>query len=142
MRCFILLTLLLVVLMALSVNAGSVTIKGQCVDCNKPETTSTTRKPKGGRTTTTVKPKHRSAAKSSDESDEDTSLGDISLDMDSHGHQHIGHRHKRQWGRQIIRTDNNFGNSGYPGYVTTIDGRGQYEPVVRNNDCVGCNIRA
>ncbi|EDW85751.1 uncharacterized protein Dwil_GK23236 [Drosophila willistoni] len=159
MKCF---ALLLVAV--LSVQAGKVTIKGTCVDCNQPETT-TPRAPQPsrgssgghGRHQTTIKPKPlpaRRVVSHADNDDDDWSLGggnswglhqSIGGGRDGGVSQHItgGHRYKRQWGgRQIIRTGGGDGDGGWGGGpITTIDSRGQPGTFVRNNDCVGCNIR-
>lgn len=75
-------------------------------------------------------------------------MGDWTLHQDAKGGQHIAanKRHKRQYGgRQVILTDDGFGggSGGYSngGRITTIDSRGYPGTVVRNDDCVGCNIR-
>ncbi|XP_064543449.1 uncharacterized protein LOC135431952 isoform X1 [Drosophila montana] len=145
MRCLMLLTFLILAMLAVSARAGKVTIKGECVDCNRPDAaTTTTRRPStahgGHGRATTPKPKPKSH-KASDDSDEDLSMGDWNLSQGAHGAQHIssGSRHKRQ--RQVIITDSGFGGGGWSGgRVTTLDSRGRPGTVVRNDDCVGCNI--
>ncbi|XP_001361303.1 uncharacterized protein BomBc2 [Drosophila pseudoobscura] len=141
------LTLLAVLLLATLafVQAGKVTINGECKDCNDGRTTSTTHKtpPRGQGRQTTAKPKPKTAPgrrhQASDEDDDD-SAGDWTLHQSAGGSQHIGRRHRRQWeprGQYI----NLGGAGGGSGRVTTIDSRGYPGTVVRNDDCVGCNIR-
>ncbi|XP_034652684.1 uncharacterized protein LOC117891358 [Drosophila subobscura] len=146
------LTLLAALLLATLafVQAGKVTIKGECKDCNHDRTTTTTRRPvptRGHGRPTTSKPKPRPApgrGKPVSDEDDDDSAGQWSLHQSAGGSQHIGRRHRRQWeprGQYI-----NLGGAGGGGWsgdgrVTTIDSRGYPGTLVRNNDCVGCNIR-
>ncbi|KAH8296934.1 hypothetical protein KR044_001154, partial [Drosophila immigrans] len=109
---------------------GKVTIRGQCVDCNRPEEESTTRK----------------SSSSHDHGGQSKTASSANHPSSEPGSQVIssGNRFKRQWGqgvRQVINLDGS-GESFYrAGGVTTIDGRGYPGTVVRNSDCVGCNIR-
>ncbi|XP_022232392.1 uncharacterized protein LOC111080856 [Drosophila obscura] len=145
------LTLLAVLLLATLafVQAGKVTIKGECKDCNHDRTTTTTRKPasptRGHGRQTTAKPKPKAASGGRQPvSDEDDSAGDWSLHQTAGGSQHIGRRHRRQWeprGQYINLGGASGGGWTGDGRVTTIDSRGYPGTLVRNNDCVGCNIR-
>lgn len=127
--------------------AGKVTIKGECVNCNGPSTTthkpSTPARGHGGKTT--AKPRKATPARggSDSDSDEDDDSG-WSLHQSADGGQHINRRHKRQWGgTQVINLGEGGGGGGgwSGGRVTTIDSRGYPGTVVRNADCVSCNIR-
>lgn len=128
-------TLLTVLVLAVYVNAGKVIIGGSCVDCNtqKPDVDSTTVKPLSGHNHGGHSHTDKSHKKTKQDDD---SSGDSSEEEG---------RFKRQWGggRQIIRLDDGPQGgswSGGGGRVTTIDGRSP-GTVVRNDDCVGCNIR-
>ncbi|EDW01848.1 bomanin Bicipital 1 [Drosophila grimshawi] len=150
MRCITLLTFLMLAILAISAEAGKVTINGACIDCNRPDApTTTTRRPTSANSgrrrgrPTTPKPKN---TKTKDDSDEDD-WGNFNLFQDERGGQHItaARRHKRQWGhRQVIITDPGTGigggGGGWSGHVTTIDSRGRPGTVLHNDDCVGCNI--
>ncbi|XP_017117018.1 bomanin Bicipital 1 [Drosophila elegans] len=153
MKCLTLLALLFLATLAF-VQAGKVMINGKCVNCSHDHTTTTTttHKPARGRATT-AKPKPKSSPThrrpSSDEDDNDLD-GGFSLHQ-SGGSQYIGRRSKRQWGGQYIDLGGSGGRGGggsgggggwSGGGVTTIDSR-PYPggTLVRNSDCVGCNIR-
>lgn len=112
------------------------------MDCNKPGETGTRKSTSSGRATT-AKPKAKGRTATSSAEDDDLSMGDWTLSQDAKGGQHIAanKRHKRQYGgRQVIFTDDTSGFSN-GGRVTTLDSRGYPGTLVRNNDCVGCNIR-
>ncbi|KAM8712812.1 hypothetical protein ACLKA7_013184 [Drosophila subpalustris] len=123
MRCITLLTVLVLAMLAVHVNAGKVVINGACVDCNtqKPHEESTTAKPSSSHA------EHSKGHQHTDKDEDDSTQ----------------ERHKRQWGnRQVIITDDGPGGGGWSGgRVTTIDGNRYPGSVVRNDDCVGCNIR-
>ncbi|KAH8392713.1 hypothetical protein KR215_002737, partial [Drosophila sulfurigaster] len=113
---------------------GKVTIRGQCVDCNRPEEESTTRKSSGT---------HDQAAHSAGQSKTAAASGQAS---NADWSQQLSNRFKRQWGGQQVIIFDDFGGGSSGGFsgggsVTTIDGRGYPGTVVRNSDCVGCNIR-
>ncbi|XP_016957949.1 bomanin Bicipital 1 [Drosophila biarmipes] len=155
MKCLTLLALLFLATLAYA-QAGKVTIKGECVNCSHGQTTTTTtHKPSskgianGGRAT--AKPKSKSPSPrrptSSEEGDDDLA-GGWSLHQTAGGSQYIGRRSKRQWGGQYIDLGGSGGRGaggggGWSGGgVTTIDSRGYPGgTLVRNSDCVGCNIR-
>lgn len=54
---------------------------------------------------------------------------------------HAGRFVRQLGGRQVIYTNDGNGGGGWSGRVTTIDGNRYPGTVVRNDDCVGCNIR-
>ncbi|XP_034478656.1 bomanin-23-like [Drosophila innubila] len=130
MRCITLLTVLVLAMLAVYVNAGKVVINGACVDCN-------TRKPVED--STTLKP---SSSHSHDHPYSNKDKDDSSKDSEQQIDAHVG-RYRRQLGnRQVIYTNDGSGNGGWSGgRVTTIDGNRYPGTVVRNDDCVGCNIR-
>ncbi|KAH8290436.1 hypothetical protein KR054_002993 [Drosophila jambulina] len=142
MKCLMLLMLLVLASLAY-VQAGKVSIKGECINCNEHPTT-TTRKPSsparghGGKTT--AKPR-TPARKNSDSDEDDDDLSGWSLHQTAGGAQHIARRHKRQWGRGWSGSDQYIGGWTGNGPITTIDSRGTPDTFVRNSDCVGCNIR-
>ncbi|KAH8309500.1 uncharacterized protein BomBc2 [Drosophila kikkawai] len=145
MKCLTLLALLVLATLAF-VQAGKVSIKGECVHCNEHPTT-TTRKPSpargnGGKTTAKPRSKTPPARKDSDSDEDDDDLSGWSLHQTSGGAQHIANRrHKRQWGRGWGGSEQYIGGWTGNGPVTTIDSRGTPDTIVRNSDCVGCNIR-
>jgi len=130
--------------------AGKVTIKGECVDCSHGHTTTTTThkpstgKGNGGRTTAKPKPKSSPPRRpTSSEEDDDDLAGGWSLHQSAGGSQYIGRRSKRQ-GQYIDLggSGGRGGGGGWSGGVTTYDSRGYPGgTLVRNSDCVGCNIR-
>ncbi|KAH8372125.1 hypothetical protein KR093_010116, partial [Drosophila rubida] len=113
---------------------GKVTIRGQCVDCNRPEEESTTPK---------------SSSSSHDHAAHSHGQGKAAADDDDLQQiSHVAHssspryRLKRQWGgRQVITLDGPDADIYRGGPVTTLDSRGYPGTLVRNSDCVGCNIR-
>ncbi|XP_060657968.1 bomanin Bicipital 1-like [Drosophila nasuta] len=130
MQRLVLLTVLVLAVLAANANAGKVTIRGQCVDCNRPEEESTTHKSSGSQDHAAHSPgQSKTSAAPAQASNSDWS-------------QQLSNRFKRQWGgQQVIRFDGDDGGFSGGRSVTTIDGRGYPGTVVRNNDCVGCNIR-
>ncbi|XP_017044710.1 bomanin Bicipital 1 [Drosophila ficusphila] len=150
MKCLTLFALLFLATLAF-VSAGKVMINGKCVNCSTDKTTTstatTTHKPstgKGGGGRTTAKPKSKSTParrQSSSEEDDDDDLGGSWSLHQSGGSQYIGRRSKRQGG-QYIDLGRGGGGGWSGGGVTTIDSR-PYPggTLVRNSDCVGCNIR-
>ncbi|XP_016975101.1 bomanin Bicipital 1-like [Drosophila rhopaloa] len=156
MKCLTLLALLFLATLAF-VQAGKVTINGKCVDCsNDHTTTTTTHKPlrgrgNGGKTTARPRPKSTPTHRRPSSDEDDNELDGWSLHQSAGGSQHIARRSKRQWGGgQYIdlggsggRGGGGSGGGGWSGGgVTTIDSR-PYPggTLVRNSDCVGCNIR-
>ncbi|KAH8401568.1 hypothetical protein KR009_006519 [Drosophila setifemur] len=155
MKCLTLLALSLLATLAF-VQAGKVSIKGECVNCSHDHpVTTTTHKPtptRGRAVTTTPKSKAKpkgggSPARRRPSSDEDDDLDGWSLHQSGGGTQHISRRYRRQWGGgQYIDLGGSGGGGGGRGWtgngpVTTIDSRGYPGTLVRNSDCVGCNIR-
>ncbi|EDV55063.1 immune-induced peptide 23 [Drosophila erecta] len=156
MKSLTLLALLFLATLAF-VHAGKVSINGKCVNCSHDQTTTTTtRKPstgKGGRGRTTAKPSSRSpparGRSSWEEDDDDDLAGGWSLHQSAGGTQYIGRRSKRQLrGGQYIDLGGSGGRGGGGGGgwagsgITTIDSSGYPGgTLVRNSDCVGCNIR-
>ncbi|XP_017087014.2 uncharacterized protein BomBc2 [Drosophila bipectinata] len=122
------------------VQAGKVNINGKCIDCTHDRPTTTTRKTptasRGRSPQTTKKPK-ASGRKAPSSSEED---GVWDLAQTSGGAQTIARRHRRQGGQYIDLGRGGGGWSGN-GQVTTYDSRGYPGTLVRNSDCVVCNIR-
>ncbi|KAH8272922.1 hypothetical protein KR018_009911 [Drosophila ironensis] len=153
MKSWTLWALLIVATLAF-VQAGKVNINGKCIDCTHDRTTTTTtRKPAssgrgGGKATPKPRaqsPPSRGRPSSSDEDDDLSGNWDLHQSADGRV-QHIARRHKRQWGgggTQYINLGSGGRGGGWPGDgpVTTIDSRGYPGTLVRNSDCVGCNIR-
>ncbi|XP_020818091.1 uncharacterized protein LOC110191557 [Drosophila serrata] len=144
MKCLTLLMLLVLATLAY-VQAGKVSIKGECINCNEHPTTTTTRKPTparghGGKTTPKPRSKASPARKDSDSDEDDDDLSGWSLHQSAGGAQYIG-RHKRQWGGGRGGSEQYIGGWTGNGPITTIDSRGTPDTFVRNSDCVGCNIR-
>ncbi|KAH8321011.1 hypothetical protein KR067_013210 [Drosophila pandora] len=147
MKCLTLLAFFILALLAL-VQAGKVNINGKCIDCthDRPAATTTRKTPttsRGHSTPTTKKPKAKGAParKPASSSEED---GDWDLHQTAGGAQSIARRHRRQGGQYIdLGGSSGRGGGGWSGngQVTTYDSRGYPGTLVRNSDCVGCNIR-
>lgn len=131
---------------------GKVTINGKCVNCSHDQTTTTTHKPTSGKGSggrTTARPSSRSSPSRGrpswdDDDDDDDLTGGWSLHQSAGGTQYIGRRSKRQSrGGQYIDLGGRGGGGGWAGSgITTIDSSGYPGgTLVRNSDCVGCNIR-
>ncbi|XP_039480795.2 uncharacterized protein LOC120444879, partial [Drosophila santomea] len=102
---------------------------------------------KGSRGRTTAKSSSKAPPSHSrpswDHDDDDDLAGGWSLHQSSGGSQYIGRRSKRQsrGGQYIDLGGSGLGGGGGSG-ITTIDARGYPGgTLVRNSDCVGCNIR-
>ncbi|KAH8331519.1 hypothetical protein KR074_005000 [Drosophila pseudoananassae] len=146
MKCLTLVAFLFLAFVAF-VQAGKVNINGKCIDCTHDRPTTTTHKTptssRGRSPQTTKKPKAKGAParRPASSSEED---GDWDLTQTSGGAQTIARRHRRQGGQYIdLGGSSGRGGGGLTGNgpVTTYDSRGYPGTLVRNSDCVGCNIR-
>ena len=154
MKSLTLLALLILATLAF-VHGGKVTINGKCVNCSHDQTTTTTHKPTSGKGSggrTTARPSSRSSPSRGrpswdDDDDDDDLTGDWALHQSAGGTQYIGRRSKRQSrGGQYIDLGGSGGRGGGGEWagsgITTIDSSGYPGgTLVRNSDCVGCNIR-